>query len=61
MIFTMANNMNKLSLFRRSIISTSFLFANIDELWLYHYHGRNYGNMTKTIFEVINFIEKEKW
>lgn len=34
---------------------------NIDELWLYQYHERNYGEVMTFFFNQLRTIENEKW
>jgi len=36
-------------------------FPNIDELWLYRYHERNYSTTFDSFLTTINIVEKEKW
>ena len=35
--------------------------VNIDELWLYQYHERNYGQVMENLFGSIQKLENEKW
>ena len=34
---------------------------NIDELWLYQYHERDYGQALTQVFDSIQLLENEKW
>lgn len=45
----------------RKIIPALCFFINIDELWLYQYHERNYGITMKLFFGNIQKLENEKW
>jgi hypothetical protein len=45
---------------RKWIPFLCFLF-NIDELWLYQYHERDYGETMNSFFQKMQMLENEKW
>jgi hypothetical protein len=38
-----------------------YLFGTFDDLYLYSFHDRKYGNAIKTLFLHINTLENAKW
>ena len=48
-----------LNLFKRKGLKS--LFLALDDLWLYHYHKKEYDGSVKVVFETISFIEEKQW
>lgn len=45
----------------RSVSPTFYFFATFDDLYLYSFHDRHYGNVIKELFGELSAIENEKW
>ena len=38
-----------------------FMFATIDDIWLYNLHQQQYDGRIQEILGIIQFVEEEKW
>jgi hypothetical protein len=45
----------------RKILPFLCFLINVDELWLYQYHERNYGSVMNEFFRSLGVMENEKW
>jgi hypothetical protein len=45
----------------RKISPLLCFLINIDELWFYQYHERDYGSLMNDFFDSIQGLENEKW
>jgi len=52
--------LNKVPGGRKMLPFLCFL-VNLDELWLYQYHERFYGNTMDSLFNVMQKLENQKW
>ena len=46
---------------RRIISPVFYYFGIFDDLQLYQYHDREYGEVMTSLFETINSVEDQKW
>ena len=53
--------LNKVPGSRRVIRQVFAFFMNIDHLWLYIYHKREYGYYVNRLLEAVHNLEEEKW
>jgi hypothetical protein len=53
-------SLNKVPGGRKALPFLCFM-ANLDELWLYQYHERNYGTTMNDFFATVQTMESDKW